>query len=305
MTPASELQHMEKHKTTVGYIISSLSIALNIVLFIIKYWVGVLSASVAIVADAWHTLSDTLTSLVVLISFKISSVPPDKKHPYGHGRAELIAALVVGILLAVVGFNFFVESIHRLIDRQAAAYGTLALIVIAASVVSKEAMAQVSIRAGRRTNSRSLIADGWHHRSDAISSLLIFIGIVAGQRFWWTDGVLGLVVSLLIFHATFGILKDTISALLGEEPDEEEIARIISLSSQLTPHDLHVHNPRVHDYGQYRELTLHIYLPADMRLSEAHEIVTALENAIKKEMGIEATVHIDPDSRASTREHDK
>ncbi len=305
MTPASELQHMEKHKTTVGYIISSLSIALNIVLFIIKYWVGVLSASVAIVADAWHTLSDTLTSLVVLISFKISSVPPDKKHPYGHGRAELIAALVVGILLAVVGFNFFVESIHRLIDRQAAAYGTLALIVIAASVVSKEAMAQVSIRAGRRTNSRSLIADGWHHRSDAISSLLIFIGIVAGQRFWWTDGVLGLVVSLLIFHATFGILKDTISALLGEEPDEEEIARIISLSSQLTPHDLHVHNPRVHDYGQHRELTLHIYLPADMRLSEAHEIGTALENAIKKEMGIEATVHIDPDSRASTREHDK
>jgi len=278
---------------------------LNIVLFIIKYWVGVLSASVAIVADAWHTLSDTLTSLVVLISFKISSVPPDKKHPYGHGRAELIAALVVGILLAVVGFNFFVESIHRLIDRQAAAYGTLALIVIAASVVSKEAMAQVSIRAGRRTNSRSLIADGWHHRSDAISSLLIFIGIVAGQRFWWTDGVLGLVVSLLIFHATFGILKDAISALLGEEPDEEEIARIISLSYQLTPHDLHVHNPRVHDYGQHRELTLHIYLPADMRLSEAHEIVTALENAIKKEMGIEATVHIDPDSRASTREHDK
>lgn len=305
MTPASELQHMEKHKTTVGYIISSLSIVLNIVLFIIKYWVGVLSASVAIVADAWHTLSDTLTSLVVLISFKISSVPPDKKHPYGHGRAELIAALVVGILLAVVGFNFFVESIHRLIDRQAAAYGTLALIVIAASVVSKEAMAQVSIRAGRRTNSRSLIADGWHHRSDAISSLLIFIGIAAGQRFWWTDGVLGLVVSLLIFHATFGILKDAISALLGEEPDEEEIARIISLSSQLTPHDLHVHNPRVHDYGQHRELTLHIYLPADMRLSEAHEIVTALENAIKKEMGIEATVHIDPDSRASTREHDK
>jgi len=305
VTPASELQHMEKHKTTVGYIISSLSIALNIVLFIIKYWVGVLSASVAIVADAWHTLSDTLTSLVVLISFKISSVPPDKKHPYGHGRAELIAALIVGILLAVVGFNFFVESIHRLIDRQAAAYGTLALIVIAASVVSKEAMAQVSIRAGRRTNSRSLIADGWHHRSDAISSLLIFIGIVAGQRFWWTDGVLGLVVSLLIFHATFDILKDAISALLGEEPDEEEIARIISLSSQLTPHDLHVHNPRVHDYGQHRELTLHIYLPADMRLSEAHEIGTALENAIKKEMGIEATVHIDPDSRASTREHDK
>ena len=305
MTSASELQHMEKHRTTVGYIISLLSIVLNIVLFIIKYWVGVLSASVAIVADAWHTLSDTLTSLVVLISFKISSVPPDKKHPYGHGRAELIAALVVGILLAVVGFNFFVESIHRLIDRQAAAYGTLALIVIAASVVSKEAMAQVSIRAGRRTNSRSLIADGWHHRSDAISSLLIFIGIVAGQRFWWTDGVLGLVVSLLIFHATFGILKDAISALLGEEPDEEEIARIISLSYQLTPHDLHVHNPRVHDYGQHRELTLHIYLPADMRLSEAHEIVTALENAIKKEMGIEATVHIDPDSRASTREHDK
>jgi len=305
VTPAAELQLNGKHRKTVGYIISSLSIALNIVLFIIKYWVGVLSASVAIVADAWHTLSDTLTSLVVLISFKISSIPPDRKHPYGHGRAELIAALIVGILLAVVAFNFFVESIHRLIDRQAAAYGTLALIVVAASVVSKEAMAQVSIRAGRRTNSRSLIADGWHHRSDAISSLLVLIGIVAGQRFWWTDGVLGLVVSLLIFYATFDILKDAASALLGEEPDEEEIARILSLSSRLTPYDLHIHNPRIHVYGQHRELTLHIYLPADMRLSEAHEIGATLEKAIKEEMGIEATVHVDPGSNPSTLEHDQ
>lgn len=286
--------HGIERKTTTGYIISSLSITVNVLLFALKYWVGLLTPSVAIMADAWHTLSDTLTSLVVLIGFKVSAIPPDKKHPFGHGRAELIAALIVGILLALVAFNFLVESVHRLIDRQAAVYGTLALIAVAVSVVSKEVMAQVSIRAGKRTNSPSLIADGWHHRSDAISSLLILVGIVLAGQFWWTDGVLGIMVSVLIFYATFEILKNAISHLLGEEPGKEIIAGIDDLSSKITSYDLQIHDTKMHDYGHHKELTLHIYLPAEMKLSEAHEIAQKLEIGIWKQMGIEATIHVDP-----------
>ncbi|MCK4771443.1 MAG: cation transporter [Candidatus Latescibacteria bacterium] len=291
---ASVHRHGIERKTATGYIISSLSITVNVLLFALKYWVGLLTPSVAIMADAWHTLSDTLTSLVVLIGFKVSAIPPDRKHPFGHGRAELIAALIVGILLALVAFNFLVESVHRLIDRQAAAYGTLALIAVAVSVVSKEVMAQVSIRAGKRTNSPSLIADGWHHRSDAISSLLILVGIVLGGQFWWTDGVLGIMVSVLIFYATFEIMKNAISHLLGEEPGKEIIAGIDDLSSKITSYDLQIHDTKMHDYGRHKELTLHIYLPAEMKLSEAHEIAQKLEIGIWKQMGIGATIHVDP-----------
>jgi cation diffusion facilitator family transporter len=291
---ASVHGHGIERKTATGYVISSLSITVNVLLFALKYWVGLLTPSVAIMADAWHTLSDTLTSLVVLIGFKVSAIPPDRKHPFGHGRAELIAALIVGILLALVAFNFLVESVHRLIDRQAAAYGTLALIAVAVSVVSKEVMAQVSIRAGKRTNSPSLIADGWHHRSDAISSLLILVGIVLGGQFWWTDGVLGIMVSVLIFYATFEILKNAISHLLGEEPGKEIIAGIDDISSKITSYDLQIHDTKMHDYGRHKELTLHIYLPAKMKLSEAHEIAQKLEIGIWKHMGIGATIHVDP-----------
>lgn len=286
--------HTVEQRTRTGFVVSLLSIVVNILLFALKYWAGIVSGSVAIIADAWHTLSDSFSSIVVFIGFKVSAKPPDRKHPYGHGRAELIAALTVGIILALVGFNFLVESIQRLIDRQTADYGTLAIIAVGASVVLKEILAQVSIRSGRRIGSQALIADGWHHRSDALSSLLVLLGIALAQRFWWTDGILGIVVSGLILYATVEILRDAVSSLLGEEPDEEEIARLVDLCSELTPYDLQIHKPRIHVYGHHRELTFHIGLASELRLSEAHEIGHTLEIAIRDEMGIEATVHIDP-----------
>ncbi len=280
-------------RTTTGCVISSFSIALNIILFGLKYWAGLQTASVAIIADAWHTLSDTLTSVVVLVGFKISVIPPDREHPYGHGRAELIAALIVGIILALVAFNFLVESIHRLADRQAAAYGSLAIIAVTVSVISKEVMAQISIRAGKKNDSTSLIVDGWHHRSDAISSLFILIGIIVGGRIWWTDGVLGVIVSILIFYATFEILKGAISHLLGQEPGSELIDSITEITREVTDHDLQIHDTKMHDYGRHKELTAHIYLPAGMILSEAHEIAVQLEVKIWEQLGIAATIHID------------
>ena len=173
-----------------AYIEGWAALVVNILLFGVKYWAGIASGSLAIIADAWHTLSDSFTSLVVLAGTAVGSKPPDREHPFGHERAEVIAALVIGVLLAVLGFNFIVDGVEKLQSGTGAGFGLFAIIVTAGSMVAKEGLAQYAFWAGRRTGNSALHADGWHHRSDAISSLIILIGILAGRSLWWVDGVL-------------------------------------------------------------------------------------------------------------------
>ncbi|TAJ11213.1 cation transporter [Marinilabiliaceae bacterium JC017] len=276
-----------------GIYATVISLFLNIILFGIKLWAGIVSNSVALIADAWHTLSDSISSIAVYVGLKVSAMPADDNHPYGHGRAELVASLVVGILLAVIGFNFLVESVLKLQSRETFNYGLVAIVVTIASIVVKEVMAQYSIIIGKRTNSKSLLADGWHHRSDAISSVIILAGIFLGQKFWWIDGVLGIMVSMLLFYATYSILKDTISVLLGENIEPELKQDIIALSEQVCDYSLDPHHLLIHQYGNHTELTLHIYLPGDYSLTQAHAIATRYELLIAEKLDVSATVHIE------------
>ncbi|WP_439182103.1 cation diffusion facilitator family transporter [Carboxylicivirga taeanensis] len=269
------------------------SIFLNIFLFAIKFWAGMVSSSVAIIADAWHTLSDSISSVAVLIGLKVSAKPADREHPYGHGRAEVLASVIVGMLLAIIGFSFLKESILKLQSRSDVQYGTIAIVVTALSLVVKEVMAQYSIRIGQRTKSKSMVADGWHHRSDAISSLVILVGIFIGQYYWWIDGVLGILVSLLLFYTTYSILKENISHLLGEGIDDELRDEIIGLAVEVADLELYPHHFLVHHYGNHTEMTFHIRLPADYSIKKAHDIATNYEIIIKERTNIQATVHID------------
>jgi cation diffusion facilitator family transporter len=287
-------QITKKYKISTGYLVGTISIILNILLFALKYWVGIKAFSIAIIADAWHTLSDSLTSLVVIIGFKVSSKPADEKHPYGHGQAEIISSVVIGILLAMVGVNFLIASIQRFVNHQSASYGNLAVIVFIISVIVKEGLAQFSIRAGKKINSQSLIADGWHHRSDALVSFLVLMGIFTGKYFWWMDSIMGIAVSLVIFYTTYTILKVSVSTLIGEEPSKDFEAEIRKIVTNSVSHDVKLHHLHSHKYGDNRELTFHIRLPADMRLEDAHSIAEKLENKIREEMNIEATIHIEP-----------
>jgi len=290
----SKKQVSKKYKTFIGYLEGTVSIILNTLLFGLKYWVGIKTFSIAIIADAWHTLSDSLTSLVVIIGFKVSSKPADKKHPYGHGRAEIISSVIIGTLLAVVGVNFLIASIQRFINHQSASYGNLAIIVFIISVIVKEGLAQFSIRAGKKINSQSLIADGWHHRSDALVSLMVLVGIFMGGYFWWVDSIMGIIVSLVIFYTTYIILKGSISTLIGEKPSEDFEAEIRKIVTNSLSRDVKLHHFHSHKYGDNKELTFHIRLPADMRLEKAHRIAEELENKIREEMNIEATIHLEP-----------
>ena len=287
-------QITKEYKTFIGYLEGTISIILNTLLFGLKYWVGIKTFSIAIIADAWHTLSDSLTSLVVIIGFKVSSKPADKKHPYGHGQAEIISSIIIGTLLAVVGVNFLIASIQRFINHQSAVYENLAVIVFIISVIVKEGLAQFSLRFGKMINSRSLIADGWHHRSDALVSLMVLVGIFTGKYFWWVDSIMGIIVSLVIFYTTYIILKGSISTLIGEEPSKDFEAEIRKIVTNNVSHDVKLHHLHSHKYGDNRELTFHIRLPVGMRLEEAHSIAEELEKKIKEEMYIETTIHIEP-----------
>lgn len=281
-------------KKNTPLIITWLSIFLNILLFILKFWAGVVSNSVAILADAWHTLSDSVSSLAVLIGIKYSLQPADKNHPFGHGRAELIASIVVGVLLAVVGFNFLVESVVKFREREVFSYGPLAVWATAISIVVKEIMARYSMYYGKKFRFNSLIADGWHHRSDAISSIVILIGIFFGNRIWWIDSALGVMVSILIFHTTYTIMKDSISVLMGEALDKETEAKIIGFGNGLIEGmELYPHHFKIHHYGNHTELTFHIRLPGNLSLEEAHDIASTYEKLIEENLNLCVTIHVD------------
>ena len=281
-------------QTKKGILATWLSIILNVGLFALKYWAGVVSNSVALLADAWHTLFDSVSSVAVLLGLKVSKIPADRKHPFGHGRAELISSLVVGILLAMVGFNFLGESIMKFQEREVFNYGPVAIWVTVASVVVKEIMARYSIIIGKQIHSNSLKADGWHHRSDSISSIVILIGIFLGSKFWWIDSVLGIFVSGMIFYTTYGIMKETVSVLLGENISHDMKKRIIEIGKEingnvfLDPHDF-----RLHHYGNHSELVFHISLPGYYNLTKAHEVASEYEARIEELYSIEVTIHVD------------
>ena len=284
---------MKKTKYNVGSVVSWLSIVLNIMLFGIKLWVGLLYNSVALIADAWHTLTDSISSFAVLIGIKVSLKPADEHHPFGHGRAELISTIFVGILLALVGINFTYESILKLTSHESVEYGKWAVVITVISILVKEAMAQYSIYYGNKIKSSSLKADGWHHRSDAVSSVIILVGIFVGQYFWWIDGVLGLMVSALIFYTTYNILKEALSLFLGEKIDDDLKDDIQQIGFETFTRDLDPHHFLIHKYGHHSELTFHISLPGSMSLTEAHKIATEYENAVKNRYEIGVTIHID------------
>ena len=253
-----------------------------------------MAGSIGLIADAWHTLSDSLSSLAVIIGLRASKKPPDDEHPYGHGRAELVSTLLIGLVLALIGVNFFRESIDRLINHESVIFGLWAKVVTIISILAKEGLAQLSFFAARKNNSPSLRADGWHHRSDAFSSIIILIGIFFGYMFWWMDGVLGIIVSALILYASYDIIKSSLGDMLGKSADEKTTNEIKDLVGSIIDREVYLHHVHMHIYGDHKELTCHIKLPPDMTLKKAHDIANHIEDQIRLQMNIEATIHMEP-----------
>lgn len=282
-----------KKKSKYMIIEGIISVVINTLLFVFKYAVGMLSGSLSIIADAWHSLSDCISSIVVIIGGIFSKKPADKEHPFGHGRIELITSFIVGIMLIFIGYTFFVEAIKNLLNKQIASFNKMSVIAMIVSIIIKELLAQYSFWAYRKSGAKSLYADAWHHRSDSVTSVIILVGILIGKNFWQLDSILSIIVSIVIFIAAFDVIKSSIKPLIGEYPSKEIINGIKNIADKLNLNGESLHHFHIHVYGSHTEITFHIRFPKDMTVFEAHNMATVFENAIREKLSIEATIHIE------------
>ena len=268
-------------KKRASFLEGTISIVVNIALFAFKYWAGVVSGSIALMADAWHTLSDSISSLVVIVGARLSSKKADEDHPFGHGRWELVSSIIIAVFLGVIGFGFITDSIASLNTKESANFGTLAIVVTIVSVIIKESMAQYAFHLGKKSGSSTVKADGWHHRTDALSSLVILVGILFKNQFWWIDAALGIVVSLMIFYTAYQILMESVNKILGEEPSDELIEEIKTHIRSLYVYELHPHHFHIHNYISSKELTFHIKIDNHLTVEAGHAIATSIEERIR------------------------
>ena len=285
---------MKEKQKNANYIGGFISIIANIILFALKYWAGITSGSVALLADAWHTLSDSLSSLIMITGVKLSSRKADKEHPYGHGRWENISAIFIGVLLAIIAYQFAYDSIINFNNGNSANFGNLAIIITIVSILTKEVLAQMSFYIARKTKSTAMRADAWHHRSDALSSIVILIGIFLQDYLWWIDSALGLIVSLILFHAVYDIIKDAISKILGEQIPDSIAKNVKEIILSIYNTELGAHHFHCHNYGEHKEITFHIKVDPKLSVKEAHIIANKIEEEIQKKLNIISTIHIEP-----------
>lgn len=274
-----------------------LAIFINAVLFAVKFAAATATGSVALMADAWHTMSDSISSIFVVIAAKLASKKPDREHPFGHGRWELIASLFIAFLLGVVGYQFLADSIDSFQTGESVGYGTFALAATAASIIAKEALAQYAFYLGRRHDNPVISADGWHHRTDSLSSAIVLCGIAATKfikGLWWMDSVLGAICALAIFYAAYKIMMDAITKILGEEPKKEFIDEVGGEIKNIYDGDLKLHHFHLHNYITHKELSLHMRLGKDMTIEKGHDIATAIEKMLKEKYGVDSIIHVEP-----------
>ncbi len=271
-----------------------LSILVNLLLFGIKITAGIKVQSAALIADAVHTLADSATSIVVIIGFKISQKPSDVEHPFGHGRVEPIATLIISILLFVAGFELLHHSIISVLTPTTSKAGYVIIAIIMGTVVVKELLARFSFAIGDHINSDVLKADAMHHRSDVFATLLVVVALIASRYGYYNvDGIMGCFVSLIIFYSAYAIAKEAISPLLGEAPPPEFLKQVENLCLSI-PGVLGVHDIISHQYGQNRITSLHIEVSHKQSAVKLHTIAEQIEDAIGATTNGIAVVHIDP-----------
>lgn len=281
------------------YKVTLIGSVVNAVLIVLKFIAGFVGRSSAMVADAVHSLSDFVSDVIVLIFVKIAGKPKDKSHDYGHGKFETLATVIIGLLLIGAGVGLMVNGIetviHSLHGEQLERPTMLALIVAIVSIASKEWLYRYTVRSGKKLNSQAVIANAWHHRSDAVSSLGTLIGISGamflGDRWRILDPIAAIVVSALIIKSGYDIVRPCISELLEASLPEDKEKEIENLVTSVPGID-YIHNLRTRRIGNGIAVDLHAKMEGNLSLSEAHEKATAAENAIRKAFGENSIINI-------------
>lgn len=285
------------------YRVTLVGFAVNLVLSLVKLAAGILGRSGAMVADAVHSFSDIATDVVVIVFARISAKPRDDDHDYGHGKYETLATIIISLALGVVGAGILVNSIRAirivvdggLLPRP----GLVALAAAVVSIVAKEVLYRYTVREGRAIDSPSVVANAWHHRSDALSSLGTLVGIgcayFLGQKWRIADPIAALVVAVFIFKVAFDLIRTGLGELLERSlpaETEEEILRLVAADPAV--HE--PHNLRTRRIGASIAVEVHVRMDGSMTVAQSHAVTVAIERRLRARFG-EGTmiaIHVEP-----------
>lgn len=282
-------------RTAYGVLASVVGIFCNVLLFVVKGAVGFFLHSVSVMADAFNNLSDAGSSIVGLVGVRMASKPADEEHPFGHGRIEYIAALVVSFLVLQVGFTFFKDSIRKIQNPEELKFQAVSVIILVLSIGVKLWMGMFNKKLGKKIDSKVMMATA----TDAMGDVVTTTATIASVLFFKItginiDGIVGIGVSLVVMWAGIGIAKDTLEPLIGEAVAPEEYVRISRFVEKyegiVGSHDLIVHN-----YGPGRSMaSIHAEVPNDVDIEVSHEIIDRIERDAAKRLGIFLVIHMDP-----------
>lgn len=278
----------------ISYLEGWTSIVLNLILFVVKFILGLISSSISLIADSFHTLSDSGTSFIIIISSKIAKKPSDMEHPFGHQRVEAISTIVIATLLFITGIELGKSAIERISHPAIFKSSWLLIIIIFITIILKELLAQFANNLGELIHSTSIKADAWHHRSDAIAALMVLITFILGNyNIFYFDGYVGVALALFIMFTGYRVSKDAVDHLLGSAPQKAYIQKVQKIA-QTVPNVSNVHDIILHQYGENKILSLHIEVPTNLSLRNAHEIAEEVESKIECELKTHTTVHYEP-----------
>lgn len=271
-----------------------LSIFGNVLLAGVKVGVGILYSSIALISDGVHSLSDTVTSVIGYVGIRISSKPADREHPFGHSRFESLFAFFIGLALLLVAYEIARDAMGRIERGFSIEVNAVMLSVTLLSILSKEAMARYSLSVGEKLGNQILVADAHHHRSDALSSVAVLVGLILQRKgFAYGDALAGLVVALLVAKAALEITLTNVNYLTGTSPPFEVCERIRKVALGVEGVQ-GVHDLRAHYVGPRLHVELHIEVPQEMTLKEAHDVSEEVKRRIEDMEEVEtAFVHVD------------
>lgn len=267
----------------------------NLVLCIMKILIGILSRSIAIVADGINNLADASSSIMTLVGFKLAARPEDESHPYGHARIEYLTGLFISILIIIIGIQLFKTSVGKILEPAELQFSYVTIAVLAAAIVIKLWQTFFNISIGKRINSVTLMATGADSRNDVISTSAVLVSVLVGKFTGLViDGYMGCLVALFIIWSGIQLVRETSSPLLGEAPDAHLVSAITETVMR-EPGVLGIHDLMVHNYGPGKIFaSIHIEVDADGDLMKSHDMIDNIERIVKETLHIEFVAHMDP-----------
>lgn len=285
----------EKVRDSYGLLGGITGILTNGLLFAVKLAVGIITGSIAVTADAFNNLSDAVSSVITILGFKLSSVPADKEHPFGHGRIEYLSGFMVAFTVLIVGFEFIKTSFSRVISPKQVNFEIIPFILILLSIAVKIWLSRFNKFIGEAIDSSALKASSFDALSDVITSGSVALSLIMSK---WTqfpvDGYFGILVSLFIMYSGFKLIKDTLNPLLGEAPDPKLVKKI---EEELLNYEYisGVHDLIIHNYGPGRIMaSIHAEVPCDISVLKIHEVIDRAEKEISEKDKIFLVIHMDP-----------